>query len=177
MNRAFFYYIRIFVASLALNILFIPYHEMGHAILYWFQGIDVEIHFTQVVLNPDQLTFLGESGGILFNLIAAVASLWLLNHLNNIYLFLVISANTFFPRILLWILHLGRPLNDERMIGEILEIHPNLVGFVVFMCLSAVLIFAIKIILANYGRRYTFIVGSVILISSIASLLVLSIIE
>lgn len=64
--RFFLFY---FVIALAINLISVPLHELGHAVVYMAQGYEVVFHLTSADPIGGPSTVLGAAGGVIANLI------------------------------------------------------------------------------------------------------------
>jgi len=176
-NITILFAIKFIVLSILINLFSVPLHELGHAIIYTLQGYKVDFHLTQADPLSGDLTLLGSSGGIIFNLLIGGIFLILFLKYEKIYLYMVIIANTFFPRILLYILRFGRALKDESVIAAFLNVKPIFIVIVVVTSMLLLFVPATKKLFEIYDRKNAKFILLYTLISSVLSLFILITLE
>lgn len=126
------------------NIVFVPIHEMGHALIYILEGYEVSFHFTKADPVSGIQTLFGASGGLLVNILFACLFLILFYKHKNIIYFAGVISNTLFTRIILDIIKLPKGIipEDETFIANSLNISPFLVAVAVMIVLTIILIVA-----------------------------------
>ena len=175
-KKSFSYYLVYFITSIFINLLCVPLHESGHAVIYLFQGYEVSFHFTKADPANGIKTFLGVSGGLAFNIILALLFLYLFIKYKNILFYMLIVGNTLFIRIIGIIVTfiIGKPLKDESLIGNYININPFVIETFILIVFAVIFIIATKELLNQNTKKHSKYIILLTIISCIISLAILA---
>ena len=161
--------------AIAINLITVLLHEIGHAFIYWLQGYSMDFHLTSVEAINGTETILGAAGGILLNIIIASLFLFLFIRYKSIYLFSVVAANTLFVRIIVYILGLLRGIapTDETFIGDAMSVNPVIIAILGLIIMTSIFISGVKVLIRANKKDYSKLILVMTFISSIVSLFIL----
>ncbi len=175
-EKSFSFYLFYFVTSIVINLLCVPLHEAGHAIIYLFQGYKVSFHFTKADPFNGIETVLGGSGGLTFNILFALLFLLLFIKYKNILFYMVIIGNTLFSRVIVIVftIFIGRTFEDETFVGKSLNINPFFIEVFILVVLAIIFIIATRALIKQNTKKHSKYILLLTIIACIISLVVVA---
>jgi len=176
-EKSFSFYLLYSIGSIFINLLCVPLHEAGHAIIYMFQGYKVAFHFTKADPISGKETVLGSTGGVTVNILLALLFLFLFIKYKNILFYMFIAGNTLCSRVIgsiVAIFFMGRALEDETFFGKSVHINPVLIQAVILVITASIFVIATRMLMIQNTKRYSKYIIISTLIACIISLAVIA---